>query len=376
MAKKTNTIKVETPASISKKYGGGLVSQMDEVRFWIPSRVLSINHLFGGGIPYGGIVELFGTESGGKTLLAMDFGYGAQECGGIVIWGDGEKSFTKRWAEQIGLDHSKIWLNKENTVEILSDWIKDSCVYWRSILVNNEPILVVIDSLAVLECMEAQNASQVDAKADFGNRAKAISKMLRARQPLWDDLGVGVILINQLREKQGASKFEDPDTTPGGQATKFYACIRAGLYGGKQILKKIKGRETRVGRLTSVRIKKNKVAPPRKSIKGLEVYTDPDYTKMPLGFSKYFGLDELIEKFEVFKKKGSRFYYKGKMIANGKDALMEVLKNDDSLRRKVIRKCEINTIGSLQTQLENQTKNWYPVKATKTKDKDEEKDEE
>jgi recombination protein RecA len=375
MTKKSNTIKIETAASISKKYGGGLVSSLDEVRFWIPCRVLAINYQFGGGVPYGRIIELFGTESGGKTLLAKDFAYGTQQCGGIVLWADGEKSFTKTWAKQNGLELDKIWLNKENTIEILSDWIRDSCLYWRSILTKNEPILLVLDSLAVLECLEAQNASQVDAKADFGNRAKAISKFLRARQPLFDDLGIGVILINQLREKQGASKFEDPDTTPGGQATKFYASIRAGLYGGKQITKKIKGKETRVGRHTSIRIKKNKVAPPRSTIKGIEVYTDPEYTKMPLGFSKYFGIEEIIEKFDILKKKGSRFYLGDKMIANGKDALIEVLKEDDKLRRKVIRKSGINTISNLQRQLDNQTKNWYPVKASKEKKQTEEDEE-
>lgn len=365
--KASNAIKIETAAAISKKYGGGLVSSQEEVRFWIPSRVLAINHQFGGGIPYGRIVELFGTESGGKTLLAQDFAYGTIECGGIVIWGDGEKSFTKLWSEQLGLDHSRIWLNKENTIEILSDWIRDSVIYWRSILVKNEPILVVIDSLAVLECLEAQNGSQVDAKADFGNRAKAISKFLRARQPLFDDYGVGVILINQLREKQGATKFEDPDTTPGGQATKFYASIRAGLYGGKQIVKKVKGKESRVGRHTSIRIKKNKVAPPRETIKGAELYTSPEYTKMPLGFNKYFNMDVIVENAEIFKKKGSRYYLKDKMIANGKEALIQVLMEDDDLRKKVIRRSGINTISGLQAKLDKETKNWYPVKAAKAK---------
>ena len=374
MAKKSTVIKIETPASISKKYGGGLVSNTDEIRFWIPSRVLAINYQFGGGVPYGKIVELFGTESGGKTLLAKDFAYATQECGGMVIWADAEKSFIKSWAQANGLDLEKVWLNKENTIEILSDWIRDSCTYWRSILTHNEPILLVVDSLAVLECLEAQNASQVDAKADFGNRAKAISKFLRARQPLFDELGIGVILINQLREKQGASKFEDPDTTPGGQATKFYASIRVGLYGGKQIIKKIKGKEARVGRNTSIRIKKNKVAPPRTTIKGIEVYTDPEYTKMPLGFSKYFGLDEIIDKLNIFTKKGSRYYLKDKMIANGKDALIEVIQKDDNLRRKVIRKTEINTISGLQKQLSEQTHNFYPVKAPKVKKQEEDEE--
>lgn len=374
MAGKVKAITIPTAASIIKKYGGGLVSELEEVRFWIPSRILSVNHQFGGGIPYGGWVELFGTESGGKSLLAFDFAYGAQQCGGVVIWADAEKAFTKKWSNELELEHDRIWWNEESTIEIISDWVRDSIIYWRSVLTNNEPILVVVDSIAVLECLEAQDGSQVDAKADFGNRAKAISKFMRLRSSTLKTYGVGAILINQLREKQGATKYEDPDTTPGGQATKFYASIRAGLYGGKQITKKIKGRERRVGRHTSIRIKKNKVAPPRETIKGIEVYTLPEYTKKPLGFDRYHGLDAIIEDMGYFEKKGSRYYKKGKMIANGREALLEVIANDDKLRRRIIRESGINTISTLKRVLSEQSKNWYPVKAAKVKK--EESDEE
>lgn len=372
MAKAKKAIKIPTMASMSKKYGGsGLGTKVLEApMLWLPCKFLAVNYQFGGGIPYGKILELFGTESGGKTLLALDFAYATQQLGGIVIWADAEKSFTKEWAEANGLDMDKIWLYKENTIEKISDWVRDSIYMFRSQLVNNEPILLVLDSLAALECEANQNTEQLDRKAEMGNRAKGIGTFLRGRNPLLDEFGICTILVNQLRSKVGASKYEDPDTTPGGEATKFFADIRAGVYGGGQILKKIKGKETRVGRLSTIRIKKNKVAPPRDSIKKAEVYFNPDYTKMPIGFNRYFGLEEIILSREILLKQGNKYSFRGKVIATKKDGIMEAIMENDDLRRKIIRKLGINSIGTLQKKLDSLETNLFPVKVKKDKDED------
>lgn len=364
MAKKKASIKVLTATAISKKYSGsGLAtSVLEDIDLWIPSRFLALNHQWGGGLPYGKIVEIYGEESSGKSLLAFDFAYCTQQLGGVVIWVDAEKAFMKGWAEKNEIDLDKTHLYSENVIELISDFTMDSILYWRSVLVKNEPILLVVDSLAALTCNDNLNTPQLDRKAEMGNRAKAIGTYLRDRNSLLDDLGVCTILINQLRKKIGASNYEDPDQTPGGDATKFYASIRAGIYGGKQIKGKIKGKETRVGRVSSIRIKKNKVAPPRDTLKGVEVYFNPEYKKYPIGFNKYFGLDDLIIEKEIFEKKGTRFYLKDKMIANGKDALLKVIMEDDDLRRKVIRKLGINTISTMQRKLDSLDKNHFPVK--------------
>lgn len=366
--KKGGTIKIPTQAALMKKYGrSGLASNvLSDTTLWIPSRFLAVNHQFGGGIPYGGIVELYGEESSGKSLLAQDFAYGTQQLGGMVLFADAEKSFTKQWSESNGLDLDKVWLYQENTVELISDWVMDSIVMWRSQLTNNEPILLILDSLAVLECLENQNTQQTDRKAEMGNRAKAIGTFLRSRSPLFHEYGVGVILINQLRSKIGASKFEDPDTTPGGEATKFYASIRVGVYGGKQIKKKIKGVEKRVGRVSSIRIKKNKVAPPRETIKGAEVYF-VETKNNPIGFNRYFGLPELLQELEIVtRKKGSSNYMMDdKVIARGEEKFLELLYTDDKLRRKLIKKAGINTISRTEQQISELKTNLYPVKAGK-----------
>ena len=368
MAKKSTGIKIPTSSALDKKYkGSGIASQvLNRGGLRLPSRFLYLNYTIGGGLPYGKILEIFGEESSGKSLLAFDFAYCAQQLGGIVIWIDAEQAFTIEWAEANGLDLDKVDLYSETAIENISDFIKDKAIYWRSILTNNEPILFVTDSIASLNCLSNVNADQMDAKAEMGNRAKKIDEMLRTRNGLLSDLGICSIFINQVRAKIGATKYEDPYTTPGGKAVAFYASIRLGIYGGKQIKGKIEGYEDRVGRCSTIRVIKNKVGPPRPTIKAAEVYFNPLY-KEPVGYKKYFGLAELLVRLKaVERKKGaSRYYYKEKMIANGEEAFLKVLLSDDKLRSRLIRKSGINTISTTQKEIDEIQSNLYPVKAKK-----------
>ena len=146
MAKKAKgKLKVQSESALRKKYAGSgratdIVVSADEM-LWLPSRFLALNNQFGGGIPYGKILELFGEESSGKSLLAFDFAYCAQQLGGVVLWADAEYAFTRDWALQNGLDLDRVELFKEKAIEVISDWSVDMAIYYRSKLVNNEPIL-------------------------------------------------------------------------------------------------------------------------------------------------------------------------------------------------------------------------------------------
>jgi len=317
----------------------------------------------GGGLSYGKIAEIFGTESGGKTLAAIDFGYVVQQLGGEIIWNDAEQSFTPYWAEQNGLDLSRIHIWNSTSVELVSDWLADTCLSLRSKLTHNEPILFIQDSLAALDCEANINSTQTDAKAEMGNRAKAIYKMLRIRNQLLADLGIMSIFINQLRDKVGAGLFEDPSTTPGGQAMKYYAHQRVGFYAGKQINEGPKSRKKRIGVEVSVRLKKNKLSPPRPTFKS-EIYFDPEGDNS-LGFNKYMGLLDILVDTEVVTRSAGGVYFKGERIARSEDGFEEMIKTEAELRAKLLKRSGVNTISRARTKLESITTNLYPVKATK-----------
>jgi recombination protein RecA len=357
--------KIKTEAELQKKYGSGVSAsaRLKEMGLWLPSSVISVNLATGGGILYGRILELFGQESSGKTMLAQDFAKVTNSLGGVSLWVDAERCYSEAWAKELGIDTENLYLYEDNTIENIADWIRDMVYFHRSRLLNNEPILLVVDSMAALESQQQMQIEFSDAKAEMGNRAKAIYRMLRVLNPVLTDLGVCSIFVNQLRQKVGAGMFEDPDTTPGGSAMKFYASIRLGVYGGKAIKAKIKGVEKKVGRTGSLRVKKNKLAPPADSIK-YEMYNNSKYADRPLGFDKYFGLlDTLLEEGVVNKtsKNSPKIYYKETVIANGKDDFDRVLREDTVIRRKLLKELDVNTPSKLRKLLSSLNENFFKV---------------
>lgn len=336
----------------------------------LPSTNLAINYHIGGGIPYGKIIEIIGEESGGKTLLAMDFAKVCQSLGGIVLWDDAEASFDPKWMKSHGVDLKKIQLLPyENVIEVISDWIADYCVYWRSKLIHNEPILLVLDSLAVLETNDAMEIAQVDAKAEMGRRSFKMGEMLRKRTKIFAKYGICCIFINQIRKKIGASQFEDPDTSPMAQCMKYYASQRIGLYRGKRLKKGGAAKGPWVGNLVYLRTKKNKTSIPRDNIQA-EVYFRKDGDKF--GYHKYFGFDTLlVDKKIVDRRRGGNYYYKGKLIAKSDDKFRELINTDKDMRSVFIKRLKINTPSKTREQLLKITKNKYPVKAKKVKDEEE-----
>ena len=366
-------IKIPSLRDIQKKFPGQYIAaQVDESKSpWLPSRCLAFNKVTGGGIPFGKILELFGEESSGKTLLAYDFAYCAQYLGGIVLWVDAEQSFTNSWAEANGLDLNKVVVYRDTSIEKISDWIAMQALYWRSQLTHNEPILLVVDSVSALDTDQNIDSEMNGASADMGNRAKAIYKYFRIRNEMLYSLGITQVYINQLRKNLKAGMFEDPDTTPGGKALAFYAHIRIGMYGGKQITKKINGKERKIGRVTSIRTKKNKVAPPGPTLKGTPIYNNAKY--VDVGLDRLHFLDEiLIEEEIVEKSKAGVFTFKGKTLCRGSEKFTKLLQEDDELRRKLIKKAHINTLGGTKKLLESIETNLYPVEDIEEEDYGEE----
>lgn len=356
-------IKIPTLREIQKKFPSQYIAgEVDESkRPWLPTRFLAFNKVTGGGCPFGKIIELFGEESSGKSLMAYDFAYCCQYLGGMVLWVDAEQSFTNDWATKNGLDLDKIVVFRSTSIEAISDWVANMALYWRSQLIHNEPILLVLDSVSALDTDINLNSEMLNASADMGNRAKAIYKYFRIRNEMLYSLGITQVYINQLRKNLKAGMFENPDTTPGGKALAFYASIRIGLYGGKQITKKVKGKERKIGRVTSIRTIKNKVATPGPTLKGSPLYNNAKYVDS-IGFDRLHFLDEILIEEEIIEKtKSGTYSYKGKTLCRGAEKFAELLRDDDDLRRKLIRKAGINTLGATKKLLESLQENLYPV---------------
>lgn len=364
MAKKTKVgLKVPTLNEISKRYGNSVAmnaAQVIDHGLWLPSTFYALNNLTGGGIPYGKIIEIAGMESSGKSLAAYDFAYTCQQLGGHVIWVDAEQSWTNSWAEKNGLNLEMVTLIQDTQVEQISDAIADIAIYWRSQLVNNEPILLVLDSIAAMDTIDSINAKMVDGKAEMGGRAKAIYKMFRIRNELLYKLGVAQIYINQLRISLSTGFGQDPNTTTGGKALGFYASIRLSFFGGKSITVKRNGKDRRVGRAVTIRVMKNKVAPPKATLSKAPMYFDPNHKE--IGFDRYFGMEDVLVELGIIQKSAGGVYkYKGETLCRGEEKFRTLIEEDQKLRRKLLRQADINTISATKKLTNKLTVNLFPI---------------
>lgn len=328
MAKKSKVgLKVPTANEMAKKYGSmiKLASEVTDTDLYIPSTFFALNYLFGKGIPYGKIVEIAGEESSGKSLVAYNFAYATQQLGGHVIWVDAEQSWMNSWAEINGVDPARITIVNDTRIEYIADVVADLAIYLRSQLTHNEPILLVIDSIAATDCTDNIDAKMVDGKAEMGGRAKALYKYFRIRSELFYKLGVSQIYINQLRTALNVGFGKDNTTTTGGAALKFYASIRAAFYSGKSITVKQKGKERKAGKLVTIRLIKNKVAPPRPTISKCPVYFNPKFHEV--GFDRCYALEDvLVENDIIEKSSGGVYKFKGKTLARGEEKFQKLWK--------------------------------------------------
>lgn len=361
---KTSKIGIKVPSKneLLRKYGSiiQLASETKESGLWLPSTFFALNYTIGGGIPFGKILEIAGEESSGKSLIAYNFAYACQQLGGQVIWVDAEQSWMNSWAEANGVDPSKVTVVNDTRIEYISDMVADLAIYLRSQLTHNEPILLVIDSIAAMDCSDNIDSKMVDGKAEMGGRAKALYKYFRIRSELFYKLGVTQVYINQLRTALNVGFGKDNTTTTGGAALKFYASIRLAFYSGKSITQKVKGKERRTGKLVTIRTIKNKVAPPRPTLSKCPVYFNPKYHEV--GFERTFGLEDVLVENDILEhNSGGSYIFKGQKLCRGEEAFIRLLNEDDDLRRKLLRKADINTIGTTRKRLESIQENLYPV---------------
>src|SRR6202034_3046705 len=95
----------------------------------------------------------------------------------------------------------------------------------------------------------------------MGLQARLMSQALRKLTGSISKSRCTVIFINQIRMKIGVM-FGNPETTTGGNALKFYASVRLDI----RRIGAIKDRETVVGNQTRVKVVKNKLAPPFRTV--------------------------------------------------------------------------------------------------------------
>lgn len=221
--------------------------------------------LHGGGMPVGRIVEIFGPSSCGKTAIATKVMANAQKAGGFAMFMDHERSFEPRLAEQLGLDTTRGLFFHEvpDTFEESVTQSLKICKAAREqkVIPDNAPIVVVYDSLAAM-VPKSKMAKEIDEQGmnDSLALAKATSSVFPALAIFAEKFNVLVLVLNQMRLKPGVI-YGPPETTPGGEAPRYYASVRIQL-GAKRIVEGSGEDKDMIGQEITAKCIKNKVARP------------------------------------------------------------------------------------------------------------------
>jgi len=304
---------------IEKDFGKGSIMRLGDAAGKMNVEVISTGMLtldiaLGvGGLPRGRIVELYGPESSGKTTVSLHVIAEAQRLGGIAAFIDAEHALDPIYAGKLGVDTENLLISQpdsgEQALEIVEALVRSGAID-----------VIVVDSVAALVPKAELEGDMGD--SHVGLHARLMSQAMRKLTSIISKSRTTVIFINQIREKIGIM-FGNPETTTGGRALKFYSTIRLDVRRGEQI----KNGTEPIGNKTTVKVVKNKVAPPFKI-----ATFDLMYGK---GVSKEGCLVDLGTTYEILEKSGTWYSYGGQRLGQGKENVKAVLLENPTMAAEI-----------------------------------------
>lgn len=320
-----------TLLQIEKDHGKGAIMRLGDNKAMNVTAVstgsLTLDLALGiGGLPRGRIVEIYGPESSGKTTLALHCVAEVQKIGGVAAYIDVENALDPVYAKALGIDIDDLLVSQPDSAEQALE-ITESLV--RSGAVD----IIVIDSVAAL-------VPQVEVDSEMGQnqvaaQARLMSQALRKLTSSISKTNCIVIFINQLRLKVGIV-YGNPETTPGGNALKYYASVRIDVRKSETL----KNGTTSYGNHVKCKVVKNKVAPPFKVGE-----FDIIYGK---GISKTGEILDIGVDTGIIEKSGAWFSYNGEKIGQGKDRARAFLEDNldmlSEIEEKIKKECESGNI--------------------------------
>ena len=323
---------------IERSFGKGSVMKLGDQSTLdieaISTGSLSLDIALGiGGIPKGRIIEIYGPESSGKTTLALHCVAECQKAGGVAAFIDAEHALDPVYAKKLGVNNDELLISQpdggEQALEITDTLVRSGAVD-----------IIVVDSVAALTPKAELEGEMGD--HHVGLQARLMSQALRKLTGSISRTGCTVIFINQIRMKIGVM-FGNPETTTGGNALKFYSSVRLDI----RRIGALKDKENIVGNQTRVKVVKNKVAAPFRTVEFDILYGE--------GVSKQGEIIDLGVAAGIVDKAGAWYSYNGERIGQGKEKVRTFLKENPTISDKIEKQIRDEANGLRSDMLEEAT---------------------
>ncbi len=302
--------------SIEKQFGKGAIMRLGDKGVnpaavaTIPTGALPLDIALGaGGLPRGRVTEIYGPEASGKTTLALHCVANAQKAGGVAAYIDAEHALDVNYAKNLGVNTDELLISQpdygEQALEIMETLVRSNAID-----------VLVVDSVAALVPRAEIDGEMGD--SHVGLQARLMSQAMRKLTGLIAKSMTTVIFINQIRMKIGVM-FGNPETTTGGNALKFYSSVRIDI----RRIGAIKQGDEILGSRTRIKVVKNKLAPPFKSIECDIMYG--------YGISREGATLDMAVDQGIVDKSGSWFSYKTDRIGQGRENVKNFLKENPDI---------------------------------------------
>lgn len=319
MADKDKLKVIETAISqIDRRFGKGTIMRFgtDEVPAVavVPTGSLGLDLALGiGGYPRGRVVEIYGPESSGKTTVALHGIAEAQKTGGIAAFIDAEHALEISYARKLGVRVEDLLISQpdsgEQALEIVEELVRSGALD-----------LIVIDSVAALVPKAEIEGEMGDSLP--GLQARLMSQALRKLTSTMSKSKTTVIFINQLRMKIGVM-FGNPETTPGGNALKFYSSVRLDI----RRIDNLKANQESIGTRVRIKVVKNKLAPPFKQTE-FDIFFNT-------GISRTGEIVDIAVDRNIIKRSGSWYSYGDTRIGQGRENVKTFLMDNPEIVKEI-----------------------------------------
>jgi recombination protein RecA len=317
----------ELAAEINKKYGENIIIKGSSAKQEMPhttTGLLAYDLALGGGWAANQWNEIVGEESSGKTAIAYKTiaANQAKDPEWLALWVAAEE-YVPEYAASFGVDLDRLWVVETNEMEAALDLVLKA--------VDNRAVdCVVIDSLPALVTETEVNKSMDEASVATGAQilSRFFKKCAKAqrRSMTEDERSCTLIAINQWRDKIGVM-YGDPRTTPGGKAKNYYFFTRVEVRRDEWISEGSK-LDTRVGQSIKMRVMKNKTYRPQQIAQADFYFANSGgYRKGDFDTAK--DIVNVALALELFE---GRYKFNGERIANKKDELYDMVRQDLGLQ--------------------------------------------